>query len=170
MSNEKESHGLPLDEGAIAGRQATLIHATLIKVNHKGVLLKGPSGAGKSDLALRLISIHYANTLTEHPPALIADDQVIIEKSENSLIGRAPETLKDQMEVRHLGIVPMPAEEQATIGLLVKLQPNRPIPRMPVKEDDQTSILGLNVPTITLNPFEASAPIKIILATRADAT
>ena len=44
------------------------IHATLVSLNGKGILLTGKSGSGKSDLALRMIM--------EYQAQLVADDRV----------------------------------------------------------------------------------------------
>lgn len=74
------------------------LHGVFMDVMGTGVLLSGQSGIGKSELALGLIN---------HGHRLIADDSVIIEKSQkdDKLIGRCPAVLQDFLEVRGLGIL-----------------------------------------------------------------
>ena len=52
------------------------IHATLVKLKNKGILIIGKSGSGKSDLALRLIMDKKAK--------LVADDRVDIENGDET--------------------------------------------------------------------------------------
>ena len=60
--------------------ERTIIHATLVSLQNKGILLKGKSGSGKSDLALRLIENKGA--------ILVADDMVELNIDNNRLIGK----------------------------------------------------------------------------------
>lgn len=147
-----------------------LLHATLVKVNGRGVLLQGPSGAGKSDLALRLITTSFAMEFSSHQPVLVADDQVEVTWHGKAAIGRAPATLKGLLEVRHLGIIPVPVEEACSLDLIVDLI-NEPRPaRLPAEDRVKELLPGLKLPYLELPAFEASTPFKIILATHQDAT
>lgn len=75
----------------------TQVHGVLVSIFGLGVLIKGKSGVGKSEVALELIHRgHY----------LITDDSVVIRKTdESTLIGTAPELLKNRLEIRGIGIV-----------------------------------------------------------------
>ncbi|GJM02888.1 MAG: HPr kinase [Rhodomicrobium sp.] len=150
--------------------EKTLLHATLIRVNNKGVLLIGPSGAGKSDLALRLITTQFAPSLCSDQPVLIADDQVILQLTKQGPSGRAPTTLSGLIEVRGLGIMQITGEESSSIDLIAQLRPKAEIKRMPVENSTYELVEGVELPLIELDPTEASAPAKIILATQRDAT
>ncbi|MBQ8993157.1 MAG: HPr(Ser) kinase/phosphatase, partial [Turicibacter sp.] len=73
------------------------VHGVLVDVNGIGVLIKGKSSIGKSETALELI--HRGHQL-------IADDRVdIYEKEPGLIVGRAPELLRQFIEVRGIGII-----------------------------------------------------------------
>lgn len=75
----------------------TQIHGVLLSIFGMGVLIQGGSGVGKSEVALELINRGHL---------LVADDAVVIKKTdENTLIGAAPELLKNRIEIRGVGIV-----------------------------------------------------------------
>lgn len=113
----------------------------------QGVLIEGPSGAGKSDLALRLVETGFR---------LVADDRVIVWTDRNRLFGRAPEPLRDQIEVRGLGIVAAPAIDLAEIGLLV-------IQGSPERLPDPASqtVCGVAIPCLKVTFLHPSSPMKV---------
>lgn len=129
------------------------IHATAIKINNKGVLFLGKSGSGKSDLSLRMI--------VEHNAKIIADDRVIVENIKEKLIASAPSNLKGLIEVRGIGIINLDCVSQFKIDMVVNLISDK-IERLP--ENRYYSIENLTLPLIELNPFEASAPAKLLIA------
>jgi serine kinase of HPr protein (carbohydrate metabolism regulator) len=131
-----------------------LIHATLVEINGKGVLLRGKSGVGKSDLALRLIERKGA--------ILVADDMVILASEEGRLIGLAPDNLRGLLEVRGVGIVQMPFAPKAAVDLIVDVTEDaKNIERMPKAE--QENILGVEIKRIDLYAKENSAPEKVMI-------
>lgn len=132
------------------------LHATCIAIDGAGLLLRGPSGAGKSDLALRLI---------DGGALLVADDQVLLAAEGGRLIARAPAALAGLLEVRGLGILPVPAAAQAPLALVADLVSAEAVERLP--EPRRAVIAGIPLPAILLNPFEPSAPAKLRLAVRA---
>ena len=137
--------------------ERTIIHATLVSLQNKGILLKGKSGSGKSDLALRLIENKGA--------ILVADDMVELNIDNNRLIGKSPQNLAGLLEVRGIGIVRYRYEKTSTIDLIVDLQNTREnIERMPIMVKDV--ILGLEINKIDLYAEENSAPDKIVAALR----
>jgi len=127
------------------------VHATCICFEGKGILLLGESGSGKSDLALRLI---------DKGCKLVADDQVILHKENNAIIANSPLNIKGLLEVRGVGIVTMPIEQNIAINLAVVLQKDRNIERLP--EPKYYEILGINISQIDIYPFDISAAIKVI--------
>jgi serine kinase of HPr protein (carbohydrate metabolism regulator) len=76
----------------------------------------------------------------------------------------APATIAGRIEVRGLGIMPVPSIASARLRLVVDLVPADAIERMP--EQRHCDLLGCTVPLIALAPFEASAPAKLRLALR----
>ncbi|UKJ77280.1 HPr kinase/phosphorylase [Azospirillum brasilense] len=121
-----------------------------------GVLLRGPSGSGKSDLALRMID---AGAL------LVADDQVELRVDQDRLMATAPAALAGLLEVRGVGIMPLPAAAEAEVGLVVDLVPRDAVERLPMEE--AADLLDRAVPRLALCPFDASAPAKLKLAAAA---
>ena len=113
----------------------------------QGVLILGSSGAGKSDLALRALG---------HGFRLVADDRVLLWEDREQLFGRAPDPLRDRLEVRGLGVIEVNALAFCRVALVVHLQ--RP-DRLPDRGGDL--ILGVALPHVVVEPFEASAPAKI---------
>jgi serine kinase of HPr protein (carbohydrate metabolism regulator) len=118
-----------------------------------GVLLRGPSGAGKSDLALRAIDRGWR---------LVADDQTEIRLAAGRLTAGAPGAIAGRMEVRGLGIVTVPSVPKAELCLAVDLVAPDLVERLP--EPGFSEILGLRLPCLALEPFEASALAKLRLA------
>jgi|TARA_B100002052_G_C15781623_1_gene551841 HPr kinase/phosphorylase len=132
---------------------AKQVHATCVSLYGAGLIIRGPSGAGKSDLALRLI---------DRGARLVADDRVDLLVSDNGVIARAPETLAGLLEVRGLGILRVPVLEATVVRLVVKLVNHKNVPRL--SDRRMTNLIGMDVPTVTLDPFETSAVPKVRLA------
>ena len=134
-----------------------IIHATLVQMDGKGILLTGKSGSGKSDLALRLIENRAAK--------LVADDMVEIFEQNGKIRGNAPKNLSGLLEVRGVGIVKYPCLENVQIDMVVCLK-DKPedVERMPIIAKD--IILGLEINKIDLYAKENSAPEKIAAALR----
>ena len=129
------------------------IHATLVSYQNKGVLFLFFSGSGKSDLALRFI--------IEHKALLVADDRVDIFAVNHCLFGSAPKEIAGKLEIRGVGIASFPFLEKAPISLFVELVDDiNQIDRLP--EYQETVLLGIRIPKLTLFPFENSAICKII--------
>ena len=131
------------------------IHATAVALAGRAVLLRGAPGSGKSDLALRLI---------EEGAARIADDRTRLARRDGSLWASAPESLRELMEVRGLGILRMPALAEAPVALLIDLVAPEAVERCP--EPRRDTLLGVDLPAFSLDPRAASAPAKVRLALR----
>lgn len=129
------------------------IHATCVAIAGVAVLLRGPSGAGKSDLALRLID---AGGL------LVADDRTQLQRQGMALIASSPESICGLLEVRGIGPVEVTAAKASPVHLVIDLVPPAMMPRVP--EPRQETFLDIALPCLSLNPFEASAPVKVKLA------
>ncbi len=134
-----------------------VVHGTCVDVGGSGVLLRGPSGSGKSDLALRLI---------DGGARLVADDQVEITRDGDVLMARAPRALKGMLEIRGIGVVPACATEAARLRIVVDLVPRDRVERMPAPRRE--TLLDVDLPALSLYPFEASAAAKIRVIARLD--
>jgi HPr kinase/phosphorylase len=120
------------------------LHASCAARDGHGILLLGPSGSGKSDLLLRLLDRGFA---------LVADDQVEIEDG----VAAAPPALAGMVEVRGLGILCLPCVTSARLVLVVALGEGE---RLPHPARDRR----LGLPSVTLDPWTASAPQRVSLA------
>ena len=116
-----------LSSGIISYLRAALAprisrHGVLMEIYGEGVLLTGDSGIGKSETAIELLKRGHR---------LIADDAVEIKKvSNHSVVGTAPELIRNYIELRGIGIINVAklfgvgavrAENQ--IDLVVKIVP-----------------------------------------------
>jgi HPr kinase/phosphorylase len=160
------------ETGAVGNATGTLIdtiHATAIALGDRGALIRGPSGAGKSDLALRCLAL-AAGGLVREQPRLIADDYVQVTGYGDRLALTCPPSIAGLLEIRGLGVVPIRSAvaqpATAWLTLVVDLvTTNERIERLP----DRATVLvhGVECMAIALHPFEASAPLKLLLALQA---
>jgi serine kinase of HPr protein (carbohydrate metabolism regulator) len=132
------------------------IHGTCVAIDAVGVLIRGAPGSGKSDLALRLI---------DGGARLVADDQVEITPRNGRLFARAPAAIAGRLEVRGVGILPVPTAPEAVLGLVVELAPAGAVERLPAPAAWEHA--GIRVPLVRLAAFEASAAAKVRLAAAA---
>ncbi|MBY6264755.1 aldolase [Azospirillum sp. 412522] len=129
------------------------IHGTCVLLSGIGVLLRGESGRGKSDLALRLI---------DDGALLVADDRVVLVAESGRLTASSPPALAGLLEVRGVGILPVPSTRSAPVGLIVDLLPRPEVERLP--EAQTGTLLDVALPRLGLHAFDASTPAKIRLA------
>lgn len=130
------------------------IHASCVAIAGQAVLLSGPSGAGKSDLALRLI---------DRGATLVSDDYTVVTRDSGRVIANAPSAIRGKIEVRGVGIVALANAEPTEVALMICLD------EMPQRHPEPMTrlIAGVAVPAIALDPFQASAPIKVEFALKA---
>ena len=138
-------------------------HGVLMEVYGEGLLLTGESGIGKSEAAVELLKRGHR---------LIADDAVEIRKiSGSSLIGTAPELIRNYIELRGIGIInvaklfgmgAVKAENQ--IDLVVNIVPwntQEVYDRLGL-EDQYMELLGVNIPMNTI-PITPGRNLAVIL-------
>jgi hypothetical protein len=124
------------------------LHATCVARDGRALLILGSSGSGKSDLALRLI---------DRGASLVSDDYTIVRRVDGRLLACAPQNIEGKIEIRGVGIVPLPSVRDVPVCLAIDL--GRPASRMP-QPDDALILAGIRLPVIGLSGLEASAPIK----------
>ena len=129
------------------------VYGTCVAINGKAVLFRGPSGSGKSDLALRVI---------EAGGQLVADDQTVLTRESERLVATCPDPISGQIEVRGIGIVPVDTVRRAPLALVMDLVPPEQVERFP--EPGRCSYLDIEIPLLTIAPFEISAAAKVRLA------
>lgn len=138
-----------------------VIHATTIALNGRAALICGPSGSGKSDLALRCL-MQGPSPLVRGQARLVSDDYTIFRRQDDAVFLRAPETIRDKLEVRGYGIVSLETVEEARLVLIVELVSAHQIERLP-DPLPQREFAGVEVPVLRLAAFEASSACKLLL-------
>lgn len=146
--------------GANAG--SLLVHGTTVAVGAVGLLLRGSSGAGKSDLALRFLADDGRWPFAGIPRLLVADDQTKLSLRDGQLFASAPDRIRGKLEVRGLGIIDVAASNAVPLRLVVDLVKQPDIERMP-EISVSNEFFGIAVPCRKLQPFEASAALKLAL-------
>ena len=138
-------------------------HGVLVEVYGEGILLTGESGMGKSETAIELLKRGHR---------LIADDAVEIRKiSGNTLMGTAPEVLRNFVELRGIGIINVAklfgmgaVKAENEINLVVNIEPwnsQNVYDRMGA-EVTYTEMLGVKVPMNTI-PVTPGRNLAVIL-------
>ena len=142
-------------------------HGVLVEVYGEGILLMGDSGIGKSEAAVELLKRGHR---------LIADDAVEIRKIGNTtLIGIAPELIRNYIELRGIGIINVAklfgmgaVRTENEINLVVNIVPwnTQAVYDRLGLEDQYTEILGIKVPmnTIPITPGRNLAMILEVAA------
>ena len=139
-----------------------LIHATSIALNGRAALICGPSGSGKSDLALRCL-MQGSSPLVRGQVRLVADDYTHFRRQDDAVFLRAPDSIRNKLEVRGYGIVSLDAIDEARLALIVELVGAHQVERLP-DPLPLREIAGVPVPVLRLAAFEASAACKLLLA------
>jgi len=137
-------------------------HGTAIALAGNAVLIRGASGSGKSDLALRCLAL-APTALIASPTMLVADDRVEITRKGERLAIEAPATIRGKLEVRGLGIVTVPFVASAELVLVADLVAPERIERLP-DPAPVVELAGVRLPLLHISPFEAAAPVKLLLA------
>ncbi|HAW49430.1 TPA: HPr(Ser) kinase/phosphatase [bacterium] len=136
-------------------------YGTLVDIYGIGVLLIGEHSVGKSECALELV---------ERGHRLVADDRILIKRIGNKLIGTAPKSTVNIMEIRGIGIIDIKEMfgysaicEKKEIELVLSLElwnPNKEYERIGLDEKP-TKIYDVDVPTITI-PVAPGRNISVI--------
>lgn len=138
-------------------------HGVLMEVYGEGILLTGESGIGKSEAAMELIKRGHR---------LVADDAVEISRiSGNTLVGTAPELIRNYIELRGIGIVNVArlfgmgaVRSDKKIDLVVNIVPwnaHEVYDRLGL-EDQYMDILGVKVPMYTI-PITPGRNLAVIM-------
>ncbi len=138
-------------------------HGVLVEVYGEGLLLIGDSGIGKSEAAVELLKRGHR---------LIADDAVEVRKvSSNSLMGTAPEMIRNYIELRGIGIVNVAklfgmgaVKAETEINLVVDIVPwntQKVYDRLGLEEQFM-EILGVKIPMNTI-PITPGRNLAVIL-------
>lgn len=130
------------------------LHAACVSLAGNGILITGASNSGKSTAALSLIENHGA--------LLVSDDRVLVETlPQRPPLASAPLQIAGFLEVRGVGLVPMPCAEQVPLNLWVHLVGREtPLERLPEK---RRQILGtVPLPYTVLSPRQDGMPVTTL--------
>jgi HPr kinase/phosphorylase len=139
---------------------SSTVHASAVLVGARAVLIRGPSGSGKSRLALDLIGAGEAGRLRF--ARLVADDRVHLEAAGGRLLVRPAETLAGLIEVRGAGLLRMPHEPSAMVGLVVDLGA-ADASRLPDRDRRKTEIDGISLPRLAVAADAAALPALLAI-------
>lgn len=138
-------------------------HGVLVEVYGEGILLMGESGIGKSEAAAELLKRGHR---------LISDDAVEIRRiADNTLIGKAPELIRDYIEIRGIGVINVAklfgmaaVKESTAINMVVNIVPwsDAEIYDRLGLEEQYMDLLGVKIPAITI-PVKPGRNLAIIL-------
>ena len=139
------------------------VHGVLVEVHGEGMLITGDSGVGKSETALELIKRGHR---------LIADDAVeILRTSRSTLEGRAPEIIRNFMELRGVGVVDIQnlygigaVKPETRIDMVAALElwdEKKHYDRLGI-DTHTTEFLGVEVPIVTI-PVRPGRNLAVIL-------
>ncbi|MGO4706351.1 HPr kinase/phosphorylase [Microvirga sp. 2MCAF38] len=124
--------------------RAETIYAGCIVLNESGILIRGGPKTGKSTLARELIFLANQACMFAR---LVSDDRTRIAPFGSRLVARPVEPIEGKIEVRGLGIIPVPFEESAVLRLVIDLSLADPI-RYPEQEETEVSLCGLLLPRL----------------------
>ena len=134
----------------------TVIHATTIAWQEKGLLLRGKAQSGKSELALRLI---YRGA------KLVADDMTKISKRGNRLFACLPQDAQDFrgiLALREVGLCRMPYQQRTQLYLVADMTEKPLTTDTPSKRFCE--LIGITIAHMFCHPFEAAADLKMLCA------
>ncbi len=142
-------------------------HGVLVDINGVGTLIMGKSGVGKSESALELIKRGHR---------LVGDDAIELTKiNEDTLVGQAPELIKNFLEIRGIGIINIAKlfgmvaiKDSMEIDIIInfeKWDDNATYDRLGIDQKYE-EILGVNIPMIRL-PIKPGRNLAILLETAA---
>ena len=134
------------------------LHATLVVVDGRGVLIRGASGAGKSSLALSLLRRAEG---AGRSARLVADDQVLVDVRGEAAFGSPPPAIAGLIEIRGVGLLRQPFEREARIDLVVDLTAREGIERLP--EPACAEIAGIAVRRVALPERDPAFGADVLL-------
>ena len=138
-------------------------HGVLMEVYGEGLLLTGDSGMGKSEAAVELLKRGHR---------LIADDAVEIRKiSGHTLVGTAPELIRNYVEIRGIGVINVAklfgmgaVRAENEINLVVQIVPwdqQKEYDRLGL-DDQYLELMGVKIPMHTI-PITPGRNLAVVL-------
>lgn len=130
-----------------------ILHATTVAVQGQALLICGRSGSGKSGLALEMLALGAG---------LVADDQTIVEKTDQSLWARCPAPLAGLIEMRGIGLLNATPVGPSKVAAVLDLDVQE-VDRLPPFR--KTTVLDVELPLLhnPASPYLASGLMRYFL-------
>lgn len=96
ITDEEDLSCIAAPDASAALAPPTIIHGVMMEVFGVGILIVGESGVGKSECALDLITRGHR---------LVSDDAVALNRIGDEIRAKAPESIRDFLEIRGIGII-----------------------------------------------------------------
>ncbi|MFL0357214.1 HPr kinase/phosphorylase [Erythrobacter sp. GH1-10] len=132
----------------------TLVQASAVAIDGRALLIEGPPGSGKSSLALALI---------DRGAGLIGDDGVSLMPESGTVLAACPPNIAGLIEVRGVGLVRLPATEQAPLALILTLGGESE--RLPETLATRT-IFDIEIPVLPFDPGAIAPAVRAEWALR----
>ena len=129
---------------------ALVLQASAVVIAGRALLIEGPPGSGKSSLALALI---------DRGAGLIGDDAVTVALEDGRLMASPPPNIAGLLEVRGVGLVPLPTAAPAPIALILTLG-GAPADRLPLTPLARRVIAGAAIPVLGFEPGPLAAAAR----------
>jgi HPr kinase/phosphorylase len=139
---------------------ASTIHASVVLVGARAILIRGPAGSGKSRLALDLIQAAPNRTLKF--ARLVADDRVHVRAANERLLAWPPAALAGLIEIRGLGIRRLPFEALAVVSQVIDLDAFE-VERIPDADATRTVIERVSLARLAV--ARGDDPYPVVVAT-----
>lgn len=135
------------------------VHASVVALDDRGVMITGPAGAGKSTLARALVADW---TGRGRFAALVTDDQAHLSAEGGRLIARPPARIAGLVEVYGLGILSVRHLAAVRLSLVVALAAGAP--RWPADEAATQLLHGVALPSVCLSQRNTAATVLAVAA------
>jgi HPr kinase/phosphorylase len=142
----------------VPGTRSPSIHASVVLVGSRAVMIRGPSGSGKSRLAFALLQAAEDGRLAF--ARLVSDDRTRLAVAHQRLLAMPVPELAGLIEIHGVGIKRLPYEPMAVVFMVVDLSADAA--RMPDDADQTTTIEGITLPRLAV--AAGADPITLVLA------
>jgi HPr kinase/phosphorylase len=142
----------------VPGTRSPSIHASVVLVGSRAVMIRGPSGSGKSRLAFALLQAAEDGRLAF--ARLVSDDRTRLAVAHQRLLAMPVPELAGLIEIHGVGIKRLPYEPMAVVFMVVDLSADAA--RMPDDADQTTTIEGITLPRLAV--AAGGDPITLVLA------
>ncbi len=127
---------------------------TGVAIAGRAVLIAGAPCVGKSSLALALI---------DRGAMLVGDDGVALRVEDGRLLASPAPVTQGLIEVRGVGLVPMPVARDVPVSLLIRLTVEAP---RYVEEAQREAVMGVCLPVVALWPEASALALRAEMALR----